>query len=300
MLFLLRFYGYGIIWLKQYIENGVEIVRSYKWIVFDLDGTVLNSDKEIPEENRKAIDLLRANGIEVIIATGRHHSHASKYLYELGITTPVISCNGALIRDFPSGKLLHKVEIDPDIALNVINYCKQSGLDFLVYTPEFVYYSEGSERAKAIEEYNRSVSEQMRVPLYNINTLDVSKQSIVKVVVRSKAYYELFKKLTKDINKDGRLTIVKSENDLLDIMTKGVSKGQGLKFLAKHLGMDLSCTAVFGDNHNDISMFEVAGLSIAVGNAEEELREIADHITLSNDESGVSHAIYKYILPNPA
>lgn len=60
--------------------------------------------------------------------------------------------------------------------------------------------------------------------------------------------------------------------------------------------IDLKRTVVFGDNHNDISMFQVAGLSIAMGNAEEELKRVADHITLTNDESGVSDAIYKYIL----
>lgn len=270
-------------------------MKGYKWVVFDLDGTLLDSGKEITNENRKAINLLKANGIEVIIATGRHSSNSSKFVYELGVTTPIIACNGALIRDVRKDTTLRIKEIKPGVALNVVNYCKQNQLDFLVYTSEAIFYSDNSERFKVIKAYNNSVNEKLRVPLYRVKTLDVSQQNIIKILVRSKDC-NVFEKLNKYVNKDGRLTIVKSEDDLIDIMTSGVSKGDGLDFLAKHLGIDLENTAVFGDNHNDISMFKVAGLSIAMGNAEEELKRIADHITLSNDELGVSRAIYKYIL----
>ncbi|MFY9497517.1 MAG: Cof-type HAD-IIB family hydrolase [Tepidanaerobacteraceae bacterium] len=270
-------------------------MNGYKLIVLDLDGTLLDSNKEITDKDRKAIDLLKNMGILVTIATGRHPSNSSKYVYELGITIPIIACNGALIRDVRNGTTLRMKEVDSDVALKVINYCKQKQLDFLVYTSDAIYYSDNSERIKAIQAYNDSVSQELRVPLYRMKSLDISQQSIIKILVRSNEY-QVFEKLEEHVKKDGRLTIVKSESDLIDIMTKGVSKGDGLEFLAKHLDIDLRYTVAFGDNHNDMSMLEVAGLSIAMGNAEEELKEIADYITVSNDESGVSHAVYKYIL----
>jgi len=272
------------------------IVKGYKWVVFDLDGTLLDSRKEITDKDREAIDRLKAIGIEVIIATGRHSSNSSKYIYDLGITAPIIACNGALIRDVRKDLTLRALEMDSDVALNVIEYCKQTQLDFLVYTSNAIFYSDNSERINVIKAYNESVKdEKLRAPIYRINTLDVSRQNIIKVLVRSNEY-NVYANLREYVNKDGRLTIVKSDNDLIDIMTEGVSKGDGLKFLAQYLEMDLKRTVVIGDNHNDISMFEVAGLSIAMGNADDELKRIADYITLSNDESGVSHAIYKYIL----
>ncbi len=125
--------------------------------------------------------------------------------------------------------------------------------------------------------------------------MDILNQDIIKVLITSQDDH-ILEKLNEGINKEGRLTIVRSEKGLIDIMNSGISKGGALVTLAEHLNMDLKDTVVFGDNYNDISMFKVAGLSIAVANAEEDLKQAADYITLSNDESGVGHAIYKYVL----
>jgi len=273
----------------------IKIVKDYKCFVFDLDGTLLNSAKEITDEVQKVISLLKAKDKQIFIATGRHALIASKYIYELDLNTPLIACNGALIKDVRNNEIIYMKLIKSVVASKVITYCMQEQLDFLVYTPKAIYHSENSSRVNVVIEYNNSVNKQFRAPLYNVQALDVLKQDIIKVLVRSDDG-NIFEKLNNDINKDGSLTIVKSDEDLIDIMTSGVSKGDGLNILAKHLDIDLESTVAFGDSHNDISMFEVAGLSIAMGNAEEELKRIADYITLSNDESGISHAIYKYVL----
>ncbi len=270
-------------------------MKDYKWIVFDLDGTLLNSDKEITDEVKKAISLLKAEDKQVFIATGRHSLMASKYIYDLGLETPLIACNGALIINVRNEQILHMELIKPAIAAKLVSYCKENQLDFLVYVPNAIYYSENSIRVNAVIEYNNTVGKELQAPLYSVQELDVLKEDIIKVLIRSDDSH-LIDKLNEDINEDGTLTIVKSEVDLVDIMARGVSKGSGLEFLSRHFNIDLKRTVVFGDNHNDISMFQVAGLSIAMGNAEEELKRVADHITLTNDESGVSDAIYKYIL----
>jgi len=271
------------------------MVKDYKWVVFDLDGTLLNSAKELTDEVRQAISMLTANDKQVFIATGRHALIASKYIYDLDLNTPLIACNGALIMDIRNEQILHMKLIKPDIALKVVSYCRQNQLDFLVYVPKAIYYSENSKRVNVIIKYNNSVEEKLRAPLYSAESLDVLNEDIIKILIRTDDD-NLIKKLNEDVNKDGSLTIVQSEENLFDIMASGVSKGAGLSILAKHFGIDLERTVVFGDNYNDISMFELAGMSIAMGNAEEELKRIADYITLSNDESGVSRAIYKYIL----
>ena len=271
------------------------MVKDYKWVVFDLDGTLLNSAKELTDEVRQAISMLTANDKQVFIATGRHALIASKYIYDLDLNTPLIACNGALIMDIRNEQILHMKLIKPDIALKVVSYCRQNQLDFLVYVPKAIYYSENSKRVNVIIKYNNSVEEKLRAPLYSAESLDVLNEDIIKILIRTDDD-NLIKKLNEDVNKDGSLTIVQSEENLFDIMASGVSKGAGLSILAKHFGIYLERTVVFGDNYNDISMFELAGMSIAMGNAEEELKRIADYITLSKDESGVSRAIYKYIL----
>ena len=276
-------------------EIGAVTVKKLQWIVCDLDGTLLNSAKEITDENRKAIELLNAKGKQVIIATGRHDLIANKYFYELELTTPIIACNGALIKDIRSGKVLYMKVIKPAVALKVLDFCENNKLDYLVYTPKAIYYSENSKRITIVREYNNSVKKELQAPTYSVKALDVSNEDIIKILIISKDE-KLSGKLNENFNKDGSLTIVSSEKSLIDIMSWGISKGNALMVLSEYLDMDLEDTVVFGDNHNDISMFKVAGLSIAVANAEEELKQAATHITLSNDESGVSHAIYKYIL----
>ncbi|MDD4569653.1 MAG: Cof-type HAD-IIB family hydrolase [Tepidanaerobacteraceae bacterium] len=271
------------------------MVKNYKWFVFDLDGTLLNNAGEITDENRKAIALLKAQGKQVIIATGRHDLIANKYLYELGLTAPIIACNGALIKDVRSDKVLYMKVIEQVVALKFLAYCERNQLDYLVYTPKAIYYSENSQRINLVREYNNNVKKELQAPNYSVKALDASKQAIIKILVMNQDKH-ILEKLNKDINKDGSLTIVASGKGLIDIMNSGISKGNALIALSEHWDMNLEDTVVFGDNHNDISMFKVAGLSIAVANAEEELKKAANYVTMSNDESGVSYAIYKYVL----
>ena len=270
-------------------------MKNFQWIVCDLDGTLLNSAGEITDENRKAVELLNAKGKQVIIATGRHDLIAKKYYYELGLTTPIIACNGALIKDILSDKVLYMKVIDSIVASKVLNFCELKQLDYLVYTPKAIYYSENSKRINIVREYNNSVNKELQAPIYSVKALDASNEDIIKVLVVSQDE-NILEKLHKGINKDDKLTIVSSGQGLIDIMSSGISKGGALIALSEQLDMDLKATVVFGDNYNDASMFKVAGLSVAVANAEAELKHIATHITLSNDESGVSHGIYKYIL----
>ncbi|WP_296970225.1 Cof-type HAD-IIB family hydrolase [Tepidanaerobacter sp. EBM-38] len=271
------------------------MANEYKWIVCDLDGTLLNAAGEITDENRKAIEILKAKGKEVIIATGRHDLIANKYLYELDLATPIIACNGALIKDVLTGEILYMKTMEPDIAAKLVDYCKDNRLDYLVYTPEGIYYSENSKRINLVREYNMSVKKELQAQSYSVKDLDISNQDIIKVLINDQDKH-ILERLNKDINTDNSLAIVSSGRGLIDIMSWGVSKGNALITLSKHLDIDFEEIVVFGDNHNDISMFEVAGLSIAVDNAEEELKKVADYVTLSNDMSGVGYAIYKYVL----
>ena len=161
------------------------MVKDYKWVVFDLDGTLLNSAKELTDEVRQAISMLTANDKQVFIATGRHALIASKYIYDLDLNTPLIACNGALIMDIRNEQILHMKLIKPDIALKVVSYCRQNQLDFLVYVPKAIYYSENSKRVNVIIKYNNSVEEKLRAPLYSAESLDVLNEDIIKILIRT-------------------------------------------------------------------------------------------------------------------
>ena len=269
----------------------------YKLVVSDLDGTLLNSKKEVSNKNQRAIEALRERGIFFAIATGRSDLLTRRYISELDITTPIITCNGGIIKDMHKDEIIHKQLLPLPKALEVIEYCKTQQWDYLVYTPEIIYYTEKSIRIEFIREYNRNVTEDLRVPIQPIGELlKKEKEQILKILIRNEDESAVLQKLGDNLNKDHRFAMVSSGTGLIDIMTTGVSKGNATRVLAKYLGVDLAETVVLGDKHNDMSMFEVAGLSVAMENAEEELKKAADVVTLSNDASGFCDAIYKYVL----
>lgn len=269
----------------------------YKLVVSDLDGTLLNSAKEVSNKNRRAIEALRDRGIFFAIATGRSDLLTKRYLSELHITTPVIACNGGLIKDMNKDEIIHRQLIPMLKALAVMEYCNTKQWDYLVYTPEIIYYTDKSSRIEFIREYNRNVTEDLRVPIQPISELlKKEKEQILKILIRNEDEYAVMQELGDNLNKDHKFAMVSSGTGLIDVMTTGVSKGNATLVLAKHLGIDLADTVVLGDNYNDMSMFEVAGLSIATDNAEEQLKKAADIVTLSNDNSGFGDAIYKYVL----
>ncbi|MGI6424633.1 MAG: HAD family hydrolase [Tepidanaerobacteraceae bacterium] len=268
---------------------------SYKCVFCDLDGTLLNSHSEITVQNRKAIEQLKKRGKQFIIATGRHDLIAKKYHYELELSTPMIACNGALIKDIKNDKVLFMKPIESRLANEFLNYCKCNKLEHLVYTYDAIYYSKDSKRINFIIDYNKSVKKELRAPLFRIEDFKGNKEIIKFLIIDDDK--SMIEKLNNDVNTDNSLTIVSSGETLIDIMNKGISKGDAVSALSNYLNIDLKETVVLGDNHNDLSMFNVAGLSIAVDNAEKLLKQAADYITLSNDESGVSHALYEFVLP---
>ena len=95
----------------------------------------------------------------------------------------------------------------------------------------------------------------------------------------------------------GRATVARSQTYYLDVTAPDANKGHGVTELAKALGVPLEQTAVIGDGQNDVFMFKVAGLSIAVDNASDEVKQAADHVTASNVDDGVAKAIDRYVLP---
>lgn len=269
----------------------------YKCCVCDLDGTLLDSSNKISADDRHALQMLSGLGVEIIIATGRSDLMIKEYLNDLGIKAPVISCNGGLIRDSCTGEILHMNLINPQIACRVIEYCSENRIQYLVYTPDTVYYSHNNERANRYLDYNQTAPQKFKIPLTEINAADrnIVLNNTIKILICGEKL-SLIDELNRIFNRDNKLTIVSSSRDLIDIMASNTTKGGALVKLSHILNINLEKTVVFGDNYNDISMFEAAGLGIAVSNGEEELKKVAGYITRSNDESGVSYAIHNYVL----
>ncbi|VBB09838.1 cof protein [Lucifera butyrica] len=267
-----------------------------QWCVCDVDGTLLDSNSRLSEETVRAVQEMRQAGIELILATGRSDLFIKELVFRLGIAGPVICCNGGMIRDVGTGQVLFSRTIGRETARAVAEYCFTHRLDMLAYSYDFIYYSRGSDRVNLFHDFNARMPEEFRVPLREAaRPEDLPLDSVLKFFLWN-ADAVLKENMEAWHNREGELYLVQSMQGALDIMAQGISKGDALRYLAGQRGMSLDQIAVFGDNYNDVSMFQLAGCPIAVGNAEAVVKEAAKYITRSNDENGVAYAIRHYIL----
>lgn len=271
-----------------------------KLVVTDLDGTLLNSEKQISKQCVKAILALKENGIKFSFCTGRIPDMATSYARLLKNTAPAIVGNGMGIWDYEKNEAISEsVMIGKDV-YEIAKYCTNITEDVGVLTKNEVYFTKKSERVKKFTQYNDIAKSNGDNPLKIGHLEDLSKEEMEGLRVYKMLVY------TRDITKqqmvkDFVATIenacyTSSDEGLLDIMFKNSSKGDGVNKLGKHLGYQPSEIAVLGDFLNDISMFEVAGTSFAMGNAHELAKEAATYVVKSNDEDGFANAVFDYIL----
>lgn len=270
----------------------------YKLCVFDMDGTVLDSSSNMPKENVDALKKLAQRGVQIVIATGRMDAMVKNYLRRMGLDIPVISCNGGLIRKLGSDNAFAEFTIHPDKIMEFINICKSNEAIFHMYSRSTMFTEKMEGRAKFFYEYNKTVPEEDRIDIKLVNDCrEVVREGtqIIKGILcpQDRNTYEA---VSSEVKKIEGMTLVQSGSGLYDFMRKDVSKGSAVRCIADKMGISKDEIAAFGDNHNDISMLMEAGLSVAMGNAEEEVKRHASFVTLTNDEFGVAYAIEKCIL----
>jgi len=268
----------------------------FSWCVCDLDGTLLDGTGAVSRKDQQALRRLAGEGVPLILATGRTDLMVARYALELGVEMPVIACNGGLIRDVRSREVLYVKTMEPALAEGLCRHFLAEERDFLIYTLDSVYYAPGSRRVERFERYNALAEPALRVPLLPVEQWERDRvaQPAIKFLLAdvSEGWTS---ELERAFNGRGELTIISSEHGVLDIMASSTSKGGALEILARARGLDLKRTIVFGDNYNDLSMFELCGLPIAMANAEEAVKRAAAYVTLSNEASGVGEAIERLL-----
>lgn len=272
-------------------------MTKYKWCVCDMDGTLLDSEKVLSEENEEALKKLQAKGLEVIIASGRTDLMVKSYVKQLGLTGSIISSNGGLIRNIKTGEILYSKLIEKLVVKEILSYCGENSVDFLLYTLNMVYGNKGNPFMLKYGKLNDNLPENIQVPLeylHNINE-EIDNIDVLKILLVCSDHERIIE-LEKYFSKNEQITAVSSAEGLLDIMASNISKGNALKILAAKMNVDLKDVIAFGDNYNDMEMLKCVGMPIAVENAVEEIKQQAKYITKSNNESGIAHAINNLIL----
>lgn len=273
-------------------------MNNYKLCLCDMDGTLLNSQGVISKENEIALKKLQKAGVEIVIASGRVDLMVKNFIRQLELKGHVISCNGGLIRNISTGEILYSKAMGKNRVGEITKYCIDEGISFLIYTNDMVYSTKDNPIAIRYEKLNKSLSEDLRIPIQYVNNLlsdVIDNKEVLKILLVCNGH-EAVESYEKHFSKFEDLTVVSSASGLLDIMASNINKGNALKLLSEKLGVELSEVIAFGDNYNDLEMLKYAGMSIAIKNAVEDVKLVARHVTKSNDESGIAYAIDNFIL----
>lgn len=273
--------------------------NKYKMVVMDMDYTLLNKEKEVSIRNKEALKKAMEKGVHLVVATGRIYVSAKFYARLLNISTPIIASNGAIIKEGYTNKTIFKSVLLDEVALEMIRLCRKSGLFCHLFSDNTVFTEKIINISSRYNEWNKSLEDEDKI---NIKVVDRLEDAV------KKAGNRLFKAVVVDNNEDkirdirngmlstGLVSVSQSLKDNLEVMNKGINKGNAIRILCKLYGIDKDDVIAIGDNENDISMIEYAGMGIAMGNASESLKERADYITGDYLDDGVAQAIEKFIL----
>lgn len=271
----------------------------YKLICIDMDGTLLNKAGEISEKNLDAIKMASGNGVNVAVTTGRLFASANYFADLLGVKTPVIASNGAYIRERSNDKVIYKSLLGYDNAIKIVEILKNFDLYPHFNTYDAIFTERLVNSSLFYSKLNETLPEDRRIKISIVEdwqkVLKENESEILKCIVIDKDIDKI-KKVKEEISRIETLEVVSSLKKNFEIMARGVSKGKAVEMLANYYGIHKSEIICIGDNENDLSMIKYAGLGIAMGNAEDFVKESADYITDTNDNDGVAKAIEKFVL----
>ncbi len=260
-------------------------------LISDVDGTLVRKDKTLSDATVAAVKRLREAGVVFTLISARPLTGVMDILKKLEIDVVVGAYNGGTIAK-PDGTIVSAARLDADTARSAL---KAFDLDWVTTW----VFADGRWHTKSTDTpHNASeivTAAQQPTVVDDFSPLMDRIDKIVAVSNEEPRLAELEAQTQQALK--GRATVARSQTYYLDVTAPDANKGHGVTELAKALGVPLEQTAVVGDGQNDVFMFKVAGLSIAVDNASDEVKQAADHVTASNVDDGVAKAIDRYVLP---
>lgn len=256
----------------------------YKAVFLDLDDTLLDTNKNISEENKEAIKYVQEKGGIVCIASGRQIESTKKYWNMINANRYIIYSNGAGIYDNYKGENLFCIEVEKNICLKLYEYCIQNNVCIRLDTPYGRYISDEKYKLSYDVIINNDALEIIR----DNNILQIS--ILTDVEEKRSAAIDYINENIKNGIKIENIFMTGEHNEhfAINMVNPNVSKGNAIIGLCKFLKIDINDVIAIGDGVNDMSMIKVVGLGVAMENAEPELKELAKEITGNCNESGVA------------
>lgn len=302
--------------IKKIKERNVKKLN-YKLLAIDLDGTLLNSQGEISDENKKAIEEIQKHGVEVVLASGRVPDSIERFSKEINSNKYLIAGNGTIIKDIQKDEIIYDNFISKEKTLKIVKLCEENSVFCNVYTQKSIitkslnynvqyYYYENSKKnddkrtnINIVEDLYKYIDEINTSPISKINICDENQVIFNSIINKLR---EISGVTILDVEHMSR-KVIKSGTEYVDIQyyyteitNENANKWEAIKRLISKININEEEVIAIGDNINDKEMIENAGLGIIMGDSALSINNKEKIITKSNNENGVAYAINNYIL----
>lgn len=268
---------------------------SYKMIVLDLDDTLLRDDHTISERTKKALMDAQEFGVKVVLASGRPTYAMRDIAKELHLEkygSYILSFNGAKITDCQTDEELFSSTLSPETTHHLYEVSRREDIDVWIHT-----YVGDTIVTEANNQYTEIEAEITGLPIVEVDSFTAAIDEPVVKVLMVEAPERLIG-IEKQLQAEfaGKLSVMRSKPFFLEFTEAGVTKGTSLNYLIQKLGIKREEVIAMGDSYNDQAMIEFAGLGVAMGNAPDDIKAIADHVTDTNMNDGVAKVVEEFVL----
>lgn len=260
---------------------------TYRLAAIDLDGTLLHSGThDVTPGNAAAVKLVSDGGATIVLASGRQWSTIDVFAGKIGLPldAPIIAYNGAMIRTH-GGETWFHAPLPAAASKRIVRACAQGGYHLNYYLNDVLYVKEETHWSQL---YERRTGTRAHVT-GDLGSMDGREPTKLLLIDTPETTDRLSAQFQAEFGDS--VYITKTDDEYLEFMQAGVSKGVALAHVAQRLGIDAARCAAFGDSYNDIPMLEWAGLAVAMGNARPQLKAVADLVAPPADEDGVGRVL---------
>lgn len=267
-------------------------MTSYKLLITDVDGTLLNSRHTVSQQNAQAIQQLMGEGYSFGLATGRIEMSAAPLAGALNVTLPLILYNGARVIDVRSGKILFESHLSGDAVRTALGLLSKLPVDVNLYSEGHLFVSERTPAVLEHERKERITALEVGDLLKFVRTRCPGPVTKLLIIGEEQSFAHIRASLDPHQHLGTRL--VSSDAIYLEVLPEEASKGAALDVLCRHLDIPLHKVVAMGDAPNDLDMLTAAGLGVAVANAHPDIITAADYVAPSHDENAVAHVIERF------
>ena len=272
-------------------------------IALDLDGTALDPTGELRPAVVQSVERAKAAGIRVALCTGRRHRTSFPVIDALNLAGPAVVQNGVLIKDGPSGRTLERRGLDPDVYSEAIALYRSVGSPLVfVDEPHTDFFYEAFDLSSGTHDFQAEyLSDHGASGTQVANLAERPSAAVVMIscMADTQGLGQLRTRLVESLGENVRTNQIQNKNyrgDILEVVSPHRGKWAGVLWICENEGIDPTEVLAIGDDRNDTDMIEHAGIGVAMGNAVESVKDVADYVTGSNEEDGAARAIERFAL----